>query len=262
MPAPTDSDLTYYLDGNPTNNTNPLGGSFSGSPVSEGGLNALIYKPVFSTSLNKYHGVASRKNTASGTLQSARLFNRTGGVKPATSGTFRASSSSGSDTGKLWVCFLSGAAWYTGELTLNGTSWVNALSIPDAATHWIAVYQPGIPAGDITIQIDSDTVGVINSDADGFGNSQANTLYRLAVATALDTPIGSADRLTAPSTGIGSFSDAALIPGTDNSIALPADLGANERIAYCVELTIPANCPRPFGGQIVCDIDLIGDPVP
>jgi len=261
MAAPTDSDLAYYVGADSNPDTGAIGGAIDLTPVLESTPNVLFYKPVITASAQVLRGIAYRKNESTGSLLAPKMWNRAGGLKSSAGGTVRFSSSSGSDTGKVWVCYLVSGDWNVEEVTLNGLSWVSAIQPMDADSDYAFVNELGIPVGDITMQVASATRSVMLATAGAVrGNSFASTLFELAVATALDTALSAADRGTDP-TGVTAFSNASSVPGEDNAIALPADLTASKYVGYCGRLNLPANFPRPYGGQLVADFDLIGEPV-
>ncbi len=259
MPEPTDIELEYYFgsDGN-------LGGPIdTGTPVDELSANNLIYKPQILPTTNVKRGVAYRHNASTGTLQNPRLAISTLGKRSTAGGVLRVASSSGADTGKVWVCLKTSTNWFSEELTLNGTTFVNATQLVDPNSDWVLVNELGNPAGNLTAQIDGVTVGLIRG-SDDYGskaNFMASTLFELAAASAIGGTVAIADPDTDP-TGTDSFVAAYQVPGDDQSIVAPADLGPSENWGYCVRVTIPANLPTPYGRQIVADVELLGDPVP
>lgn len=268
MAAPTNSDLKYYdgADANPANNTDPLGGAIdTGSEVNEATANTLIQTVTIGSSDISYRGVVYRKNTAAGSLDDAFVYLRTGGELPGSAGVVSAVSTSAADTGSLWIAYKSGGNWIAaGEtITMTGLSTATGLTSVDSGSDWLAIYASGTPpTGDISIFINSVKVGVIYGTAGGNANYCASTLYQIAVATAQNTALSSANRLTDP-TGIGSYARATYWPGNDSSVAIPGtDLGASDYFGYVVKLKIPGGMTKPPNGEICCDVALIGDPVP
>ena len=269
MAAPTDSDLKYYggVDGNPTTDTDPVGGAIdTGAELVEATANTLIAQITIAATAKTYYGIAYRKNEAAGDLNAAKIANRCGGNTPGSAGVVTVSSTSASDTGALWIAYKSGSAWIaSGEsIMLAGLTPVNGLTSVDSGSDWVAIYNSGaVPVGDISISINGTKVGQIYGSAGGNGNFCASTLYQVALATAQNAAISATNRVTVPASGIGSFANYTYWPGNDSSAAIPStDLLGGSYIGYCVKLSIPANMTKPPNGQIQCDIDLFGDPVP
>lgn len=258
MPAPEDADLEYYLGDNGT-----LGGPIDlGAALNELDANNVIDRPKILTISNSKRGVVYRYNASSGTLQNPKLAISTSGKKSSAGGVFRVCSSSGSDLGKVWLCFKVASAWFNEELNLNGTSWVNASQLIDVNSDWVLVSELGEPVGNLTIQIDGATVGTIRGSGDYStkANLMACTLFQIAAATAIGGTVACADVDTDP-TGTGSFSAAYQVPGDDQAISGPADIGPGDDWGYCLKISIPANMPMPYGRQVVADVELLGDPI-
>lgn len=263
MSEPNDS-LLYYLgaDGNPSSGS--IGGAIdTGTPIDEADANNLHSNlPILGTE-KVYRGIAYRKNEWTGDITNPKMVLRTGGLVPTAGGLIRAVSSSASDTGDLWITFLSAAATYEETLTMDGTTSVYTTDNADSGSYWVAEYVDGNPVGNITFYDSADVViGVMNGSSGEFPNDQAGTLFTVAVATAFDTTLSAADRETSP-TGIGSFSGATYFEdyGTDNSIALSGDWMSGTAFGYCVKCTIPADLKKPPSNSLVVDVDVIGDPV-
>lgn len=270
MAAPVDADLKYYAgaDGNPATDTDPVGGAIStGAEVNQATANSLLQAVKIGASAVSYYAVAYRKNEegAGGSLNSAKFYLRTGGEKPASSGVVSAVSTSASDTGTLWIAYKHGSSWISAgeEITMAGLSTATGLTSVDSGSDWVAIYNSGsVPVGDISIYINSVKVGQIYGSAGGNGNYCASTLYTLALATAQNAAISASNRITAPGSGISSFTTATYWPGNDSSVAIPStDLGDGNYIGYCLKLTVPANMTKPPTGEIVGDVDLFGNDV-
>lgn len=268
MAAPVDSDLKYYAgtDGNPANNTDPVGGAIdTGSEINQATANSLIQAVKIGSSTVSYFGIAYRKNEegSGGKLVGAKLYLRTGGELPDSAGVVSAVSTSSSDTGALWVAYKHGSSWIAaGEsITMNGLSTVTGLVTVDSGSDWVAIYNSGaVPVGDISIYINSVKVGVIYGSAGGNGNFCASTLYTLALASSKNADISADDRLTSPASGIGSFVRATYWPGNDSAVAIPGtDLEDGDYVGYCLKLTVPGNMTKPPLGKIVGDVGFVGD---
>lgn len=197
-------------------------------------------------------------------LLNAKITNRTGGNPPASAGALSVWSTSSADNGVLRVGYKHSGAFVTSyeSITLAGLTPVPGSVSLDANTPWLAIYGGGTPPqGDIYMSVNGVIIGVIFGTDSGYGNFCASTLYEVALATAQNASISCTNRLSNPASGIGSWSRATWWPGNDSSVAIPGtDLDSGDYIGYVVRLTWPANLPKPPGGQIVCDIDLMGDP--
>lgn len=268
MAAPTDSQIKYYAgtDGNPTDDSSAVGGTIStGSEITEGTTNTLLKAVKITGSTVSYYAIAYRKNTegSGGSLNAAKFYLRTGGEKPASSGVVSAVSTSASDTGTLTVGYKHSSSWIAAgeEITMTGLSTAYGLTTVDTSSDWWAIYSSGTaPVGDISIHINGVKVGQIYGTAGGNANYCASTLYTLAVATAQDASVSATNRITAPGSGISSFTTATYWPGTDNSVAIPStDLDDTHYIGYCIKMTVPANMTKPPNGKMVCDVALYGD---
>lgn len=263
MSEPNDS-LKYYLgsDGNPSSGA--IGGAIdTGTPINEGDANNLHSNlPILGVE-KIYRGIAYRKNEWTGTVESPKMAIRTGAIPPASSGLLRVKSSSASDTGSLWITFLSGSATYEETMTLAGTSNVFTSDNADSGSYWVAEYVDGNPVGNLTFYDASDNViAVMNGSSGDYPNDQVSTLFTVAVASAYNADLSATDRESDPS-GIGSYGSATYFEGegVDNAIALPGTFAASTYLGYCVKCTIPADLKKPPSNSLVVDVDIIGDPV-
>lgn len=263
MSEPNDS-LKYYLgaDGNPSSGA--IGGAIdTGTPIDELNANNLHSNlPIMGTE-KIYRGIAYRKNEWTGDIESPKLVLRTGAISPASTGLLRVKSSSASDTGDLWITFLSGSAIYEETMTLAGTSNVFTSDNADASSYWVAEYVDGNPVGNLTFyDSDDNVIAVMNGSSGDYPNDQVGTLFTVAVATAFDTTLSASDRETDP-TGIGSYGAATYFEGegVDNSIALSGTWASGAAFGYVVKATIPADLKKPPSNSLVVDVDVIGNPV-
>lgn len=257
------TDPTYHAgtDGNPDNDVDPVGGDIDdGSELDEDTPNTLIYKPKISDVENTYRGVAYRLGQAGTNWQAGKLTNRAGCNPPSSSGFARLVSTSAADTGKAWLAYKHGDEWQTEEIQMAGLTPVTGLVSLDEDTDLVLIYEPGIPAGDIHLSVNDEKLAVNYGGAKG--NIGVSTLCEIAVATAQDAAISCDDRLHDPGSGVGSFSRATWWIGQDNRLAIPGDdLEEDHYFGYCVRARFPAGMPKPYGGYLPFDADLMGDPI-
>lgn len=229
--AVVDSDLKYRFgaDANPTNDTDPVGGAIdTGTDQDQTVSGNLIYSVAVQSSNQTYYGIAARQNKhATDDFESVSVANRYGGNPPTSGGVaIDVYSTSASDTSNLLLVFKSSSAWVSNTVQMTGTSHAISSNQIDANSDWYAVYNNGaVPVGDIYITVNGEIVGVIYGSASSGSvaakqSYMTTTLYKIALATAQNTSLSSANRKTAP-TGIGSFSRATYWPGNDSSIAVP-----------------------------------------
>jgi len=221
----TDSDIKYYggSDGNPADDTSPMGGAIStGAELVEGTTGTLIQTCSIAASDQTYRGCAYRKNEdGTNDWNNAAFTNRAGGNQSAISDVFEVYSTSASDTDDLYLSMISGSAWVEEYVTMTGTSHVTSANAIDASAHWVAQYGNGaIPVGDIYLKVNSIIVGVIYGSTGGNGNYMASSLYRIAVKTTKNSTISAADRKTDPAS-ISAYTRATYWPGNDSSLAVP-----------------------------------------
>ena len=261
----TDESLACYFGthGQVDNDSDQIGGDIdTGNTRSDGAEDEGLYRPTIGNSDKVLRHIEYRKNEWSGTLQGMRFFLRTGGKLPGSSGVVGVRSTSGSDVGKVWFAYRHAGDWIPvgEEVTLAGASMVTGLVSWDEGTDWAAVYEPGIPTGDLYISINGEIIGVIFGGADG--NFCASSLYQLALADSLNSSIEAENRLSDPSDGVGSWSRAVRWPGTDESLTIPGnDLYAGDHIGYAVKMLVPMGFTKPFGAVLDCDVCPIFDPV-
>lgn len=261
-----DTDLKYYtgVDGNPDNNSAPVGGDIdTGTALTEDDL--LIQDLTILDTEELYRGVGYRKNESSDTLEGAKYSNRAGGNPPSSSGLPTLKSSSNEDTGKCWMVYRHGGSFIPGglEITLNGVTPVSGLVTMDEDTDFILEYELGIPKGDISLEVNGEKLAVVwgNPTASRPGTFQANTLFDLAVADAQDQAISCSDRKTDPG-DVGAFSRATRWPGQDNGIAIPGtDLEPDKFVGYCLRARVPEALPKPPSNDLLYDVNLSGNPV-
>lgn len=267
--------LTFELaNGAPANDTDPIGGAVD-TEWSEGTslLVATVRRDADGGSDQTYYGAAAKviDDAATGDLANPAIVNRCAAVPNLAAGVAIVVSTSPLDAGTVRITGKVDGEWDQDDLVANGATPVGGALMWDADEFYAAEYlvasAPAKPVGNVSISIDGQVVAVIygtgtpaGSDL-GNGNTQANTLWALAVATAKNTAItwGTNNRRTAPTGAVGSFSRAQKWSGNDGSIALAADLEAEDYHQYCARLTVPAGIPIPVSGKFSIDVGLIGE---
>lgn len=273
MAAPTDTDLKYYGGTNttPQNNTDPYGGAIdTGSELVQTDPNIIIYSLQSLEVDEEYYGIFYRKNEATGALNNARVYNRAGMQLNSSSGTIQIISSSSSDTDiKIQFTGYSSAAFNTDTITVNGTTPVSGVESFDVDGVLMAEVltlagSPTTPVGNITVSVNSEIIAIIYGTAadEDIACTMVTSLYEMAVASSLSSTISGTNRLTAPASGIGSFSQATNWAGSDQSINVPTGiLPASGYIGVCIKLTIPASMPTPIIGYYQFLGVIMGNPV-
>jgi hypothetical protein len=262
----TDSDIRYCFgsDGNPSNDSSAVGGSLvTGTNISDTVLDNLHVNPTIQSTEQTYIGIAGRYNNhGSHSWLNAKFQNRCGGITPSSAGLPTLSSTQG-DTGVVWIAYKHSGVWITRQITLAGVVPVLADATMDAGSDWLMIYGTGsVPLGDVSLVVAGQTCGVMYGSAGGARSYCASTLYQIAVATAQNAAISATNRKVSPGSlsGVGSWSNATKWTGHDTTVAIPGtDLDAGDSISYAVSLRIPGGLPRPPGGLIQCDFDLIGE---
>lgn len=259
MSAPLRADIKYYRGANvaPTNDTDPLGGAIYTiselNPATPGNLFKNL--SIGSTSKTVY-SIHYRKaeQTAPGVLTNARFYNRAGAVKNTSAGFASIASDSASEDITIRVTGKIGGSWDYEDLDVLGTAVVVGTKNWDANSvlRWEAT--SGQPVGILGCSVAGELCGVIygTSDDPTDGNSESIATYMCsaettwALATALNTDLSSANRLTAP-TGIGSFAAATKWLGQDDSLSIPTtELTENDYIGIVCKFIIEANVPQPL----------------
>lgn len=259
MAAPTRANIHYYKGANaaPTNDTDPIGGAIDTAaqlnPATPSNLWANI---TIGTSDVDYYSVHYRqaKNSSSGSLESARFYNRAGARLNTSAGTATIVSTSSSENIQIKIVGKVGGNWDSETLTISGTTPAIGSKTWDNGQVWRWEAVSGTPAGNLTCSVNSYVCcvmyGSLDNPSDGDPESiacymcSAETTWALATAT--DATVSASNRLTAPGS-ISSFSAATLWSGADSSIAVPGgDLDIDEYIGIVGKLTIKANIPQPL----------------
>ena len=260
MAAPTRLDMKYYLgtDGNPNNDTAPLGGAINTGAEANPATPSNLWKALSIGSTSKtVYSVHYRKleNTAPGSLQNARFYDRAGAVKNTSSGPASIASNSALEDCTIRATGKVGTVWDYEDIDILGTAVVVGTKTWDANSVLRWECTTGQPIGLIGCTIAGQTCGVIygTSDDPADGNSESiatrmcSAEITWALATAKNTTVSSANRLTAP-TGIGSFVAATKWLGDDDSITVPSTLMEEDDVIGIVgKLVIEANVPQPVG---------------
>lgn len=255
------SEPTYHpgSDGNPDNDTDPVGGSIDTETDLD--VDSMIARPLLGSAEVVLRGVGYRRGVSGTLWRSARFANLAAGKPPTAAGVPRLQSTSPADGGRCWLAYQHGGQWISEgqEIQLGGLSPVNGLVTMDADTDWMLIYQLGVPEGDVSLYVNDERIGMLRGGVGG--TYSCSTLFELAVAEAQGDPVACADRLTDP-TGVGAFSLATWWPGGDASIVIPGeDLAGGASIGFALRARFPAGITRPWGGQLQHAVSLLGDPV-
>lgn len=258
MAAPTRLDEKYYgsADGNPSNDTDPLGGAIAtGTELNPASPSNLWSTLSIGTSSKTVYSIHYRKqeNSTSGELVNARFYCRTGAIKNTNAGTASIASNKAGEDCTVRVVGKIGGNWDFEDIDVLGTTISVGSKIWDANSVLRWVVLEGYPIGILGCSVAGETVGVIygTSDDPVDGNGESIACYMCsaeitwALATSKNTTLSSANRLTAP-TGIGSFEPATLWANEDTSIAVPSGVfEIDDEIGICGKLVIEANAPQP-----------------
>lgn len=255
--------------GNPDNDTDALGGTLNTGAEWTAGVDFFFEAAAIpAASETVRYGLAgwAVASGVSETLTSPKMSLRSGMEKNASQGQLGAVSTYGSDTGTLRILCSVGGSYQIVELELAGTTTVYTTEVIEAESILWVEYIVGssatVPTGNITLSVAAQTIGVMFGTSSGHGVYQLNSLMELALADALNVAIdwsGTNNRLTEPDTNIGAFSNAVEWDGNVASIALPADLTAEDEIQFCVKMTFPADLQLPAAsGNILVKVSVTG----
>lgn len=271
MPVPTRLNKKTYIGPNPIPNddTDDLGGAIdTGTAINEATVGNLFGDLRIAEANTYYYAIfyEAFNHTTSGSVENARVANRAGAKLNTGAGTVTVVSTSASDTGIIRVTGKVSTVWTQDDITLTGTTPATGNETFDTGSVIRYESLSGIPVGAVTCSVAAETTGIIwgtsYDPADG-GSSiatyMASAEIDLAVATAINTTLSSADRLTAP-TGIGSFAKATRWTGADASIAVPGgSLGVGDYVGVCARFTANADVPAPYTGKIQFKHGIVGD---
>lgn len=271
MSAPTRAQIGYFRGSNvaPTNNTDPIGGAIYTSAELDPGTPSNLWSTLtIGSSDVSYYSVHYRKalHSAPGSLQNARIYNRAGCQLNTGSGTASIVSTASDENCTVRLIGKISGSWDTEELDAVGTTVDIGSKTWDTGTVYVWEVTSGTPKGNISCFINGELVGVIygTNDDPVDGNSESIACYMVsaldewAVATALNTDLSAANRLTAP-TGIGSFSRPTYWAGEDQSTNIPTGvMEANDYIGVVGKRTVPANMVQPLR-SIQAMIVVLGD---
>jgi hypothetical protein len=275
MSAPVATDLVIYGSTTvvPSNNTSALGGAIDTSTaLSSASLGAdLASVSRGATDVSYYAVIYFKNNCASpGSLQFARIYNRSGAVTNTAAGSLQYVSTSTLDnttiltTGKV-------AGVFTQELvTLTGTTPVTGTKIWDVTSvirheSLTAGTSPVKLSGNVTISSTGQILCVMygtlsNPPALDLAVYTCTTEFSFALATTKNTAIASANRLTAPTT-IGTFYPATFWVGADASLGVTsASLGTGEYIGVAVRYQSFTGAPETVSNELDHFPILIGTP--
>lgn len=274
MATPIRLDKKSNLGSNavPSDDVSAIGGAINtGSNINENTVDNLFGDLRINNSDIYYYSIVYERfiNTSSGSMQNARVGNRAGAKLNTSPGTVTLVSTNIADTGSYRVTGKVSGVWTTEDIVATGTTPATGVHTFDVST--VVRYESlaGTPLGAVTFSVASDVCGVIwgtdNDPLDGapsIATYMATAEIDLAVATAINTTLSSANRLTAP-TGIGSFSKATLWTGADATIAVPGGvLAVGDKIAVCVRFKAFNGIPATASGKIQFKHGIVGDATP
>lgn len=278
MAAPTEATIIAYpgADGAPTNNTDPACGAIdTGSPISDNSLNLIISFPEFSLVEETYFGGRYFKNTASGSLQNARVMNRNGVLVNPIAGQIQFTPSSAADAGKkIFVWGTVGDEISSEYVTLPETATtVSSTKTYDAGSvvfyeFVTASFVTAKPASSITVSQSGVVLGLMRgTSANRPGGkdlsvSQLNAFLFLALRSAKNSSLSFADRKTDTADAISAYAQALLYTGADNSLPVQGNvLSGGQYVAVAYKLVLPANFPSTAYGSIQMNANVIGNAV-
>ena len=262
MARPIETDIVIYggVSGVPSNNTSPIGGTMDATaPLTStpGADLASIYRGASDVVFNAI--IYFQNNcTSPGTLNFARVYNRSGAIVNTVVGSLQYVSTTGDTTTIKTTGKVSGA-WQQDLIVLAGTTPVTGTKIWDAGT--VIRHESltaGISAvktrGNITISSSGQILCVMygtdsNPTGYDFAVYTCTAEYALALASAKNTTLTAANRLTT-STGIGSFAPATMWNGADASLGVPgAALGFGEHVGVAIQYTSYTGAPEPVSNE-------------
>lgn len=267
MATPVASDLKMYpgASGTPTDDVSAYGGAITTTSVLNDALINVVLDSIYQGITDvTYNAIFYFKatNTTSGSLSNARVYNRAGAVVNAASGSCQYVSTSSSDTGAILTTGKVAGIYTTDLVVLTGTTPVSGTKVWDASTiiRHESLNAGGTsavkPTGNITISSSSQILAVLyGTSASPSGQDLATTWgsaeFTLALASAKNATISGTDRLTAPASGIGSYSTATFWSGADASIPVPSgSLAFDEYIGVAVQFTAYAGVNLPVSNEI------------
>jgi hypothetical protein len=269
--TPNRSNKVSNLGANPTptNDTSPLGGAIdTGTAVNQDTVGNFFGDMRIGTSDIAYYAVIYERfnNTSTGSMQNARVANRAGARLNTSSATVTVVSTSALDVGSIRVIGKVSGVFTSEDIVLTGTT--PAIGVNTFDTNSVIRYESlsGVPTGNITCSVSSEICGIIwgtSADpADGvysIATYMATAEIDLAVATAINTTLSSANRLTAP-TGISAFSKATRWTGEDSSAAVPGGaLGVGDYIGIVARFVSFTGIPPSYSGKIQFKHGIVGD---
>lgn len=271
MAIPDRSNKVSNLGANPTptDDTSALGGAIAtGTAINQNTVGNFFGDMRIGTSDIPYYAIIYERfnNTSSGSVQNARVANRAGARLNSSSSTVTIVSTSSLDVGSIRVIGKVSGIFTSEDIVLTGTTPAIGINTFDANS--VVRYESlaGVPTGNVTCSVSSEICGVIwgtaADPADGFysiATYMATAEIDIAVATAINTTLSSANRLTAP-TGISSFSKATRWTGEDFSAAVPGGaLSVGDYVGIVVRFVSFTGIPPSYSGKIQFKHGIVGD---
>lgn len=272
MAAPTRANIKYRpgADGNPGNDTSPVGGAIDTGTEYDPNNAGNLYSGISIGSSDKtVYSIHYRRQEGSGggSMQNARFYNRAGAKVNTGAGSATITSNKSTEDIQIRVVGKVSGAWDTEVLTVSGTTPAVGSKVWDAGSvrRWESV-DGSTPVGLLTCAVNGETVGIIyGTSADPQdGDPESLSCYMIsaevtwALATAINTNLNSSNRITAP-TGIGSFEEALWWSSNDAAISVPgATLTDDDYIGVVGKLQILGDIPQPLHDFLIKGV-ILGD---
>jgi len=268
MATPIATDIKIYpgASGTPTDDVSAYGGAITtgGGVMNDALINVALDTIYQSGSDVTYNAIIYFKmtNVTSGQLNDARLYNRAGAALNSSSGTCQYVSTSTADTTTIRTVGKVSGVYTTDLVTLTGTTPVSGSKVWDSNTvvRHESLNTGGTgavkPVGNITVSLTGQILAVLygtsaNPSGIDLATTWASYEFKLALASAKNTTISGTNRLTAPASGIGSYSSATFWSGADASIPVPSGvLTFGEYIGVAIQFTTYTGIPLPIANEI------------
>lgn len=268
MATPIATDIKIYpgASGTPTDDVSAYGGAITtgGGVMNDALINVALDTIYQSGSDVTYNAIFYFKmtNVTSGQLNDARVYNRAGAVTNGASGTCQYVSTSASDTTTVRTVGKVSGVYTTDLVTLTGTTPVSGTKVWDSGTvvRHESLNSGGTgavkPVGNVTISLTGQILAVLygtssNPSGIDIATTWASNEFQMALASAKNATISGTDRLTAPASGVGSYSAATLWAGADASIPVPSGLLTfDEYVGVAVKFTAYTGIPLPISNEI------------
>lgn len=267
MPAPIATDLKFYpgASGTPVNDTDPIGGAITtGGGVIDDSILNIALDTIFQIGADEvYNALIYVKAThaATGQLNDARIYNRSGAAKNTSSGTCQYVSTSASDTSSILTLGKVSGVFDTDLVVLTGTTPVSGTKVWDVSTviRHESLNTAGTsavkPVGNVTVSLSGQILAVLygtNANVAGIDLAVVwcSNEFQMALGSAINSTRSAANRLTTPAS-MSAYSNATFWSGGDASIPVPGGVLLNaEYVAIGVQFTAYDGAPIPVSNEI------------